>query len=306
MKAICEDGMVLDCGNYKAVDGGVVLTEDVKRKRVIGFVPNERLQYVLPDDAMERYERAHGGERTDVGSQLEELRDRIDRLEEAIERSNERREDRNERLDRLAERVERIERTNESAQLRDRLDRLEAEIDARSKRADADDRSTGATDDDAVDDEAKRVGMGGFDPVAIMAEQAEREETTQGTESAERTEEAEDTDVGTIDVGRRDPVAVVAEQRAAAEPDESGEPSIEERVPDDSSSGVETDAGRETELQRLDGLGSTYATRLREADIETLEDLRGADAETVAESAQVSESRAGEWIERARELSDSS
>lgn len=44
-------------------------------------------------------------------------------------------------------------------------------------------------------------------------------------------------------------------------------------------------------------IGPTYADRLREAGIETVEDLRGAAAETVAEVTDVSESRANKWID---------
>lgn len=50
MKAVCVDGTEVECRNFKAVDGGVVLTADRKRKTVIGFVPTPDLSYILPDD----------------------------------------------------------------------------------------------------------------------------------------------------------------------------------------------------------------------------------------------------------------
>lgn len=50
MKAICTDGTEIECKNFKAVEGGVLLTRDKKRKTVFGFVPNTNLAYVLPDD----------------------------------------------------------------------------------------------------------------------------------------------------------------------------------------------------------------------------------------------------------------
>jgi|GEM_PF-6418813 len=50
MKAICTDETVIDCANFKAVDSGVVLTADEEREEVIGFVPRERLVYLLPDE----------------------------------------------------------------------------------------------------------------------------------------------------------------------------------------------------------------------------------------------------------------
>jgi predicted flap endonuclease-1-like 5' DNA nuclease len=61
MKAICVDGTEVQCGNFKAVKAGVVLTADRKREKVIGFVPTENLSYILPDDvAAERAPAAAG------------------------------------------------------------------------------------------------------------------------------------------------------------------------------------------------------------------------------------------------------
>ncbi|MFC7202560.1 helix-hairpin-helix domain-containing protein [Haloferax namakaokahaiae] len=51
MKVYTTDGLVFECGGYKAVRaGGVVLTRDKKRKHVIGYVPAAQLRYILPDD----------------------------------------------------------------------------------------------------------------------------------------------------------------------------------------------------------------------------------------------------------------
>lgn len=52
LTAVCTDGTRLECANFKAIDSGVLLTEDVKRKRVLGFVPNDRLRYVLPTEVV--------------------------------------------------------------------------------------------------------------------------------------------------------------------------------------------------------------------------------------------------------------
>jgi predicted flap endonuclease-1-like 5' DNA nuclease len=60
MKVILEDGMAIDCGGYKAIDTGLVLTEDAKRKNVIGFVPQERVQFILPDDVLDERRREDG------------------------------------------------------------------------------------------------------------------------------------------------------------------------------------------------------------------------------------------------------
>ena len=55
----------------------------------------------------------------------------------------------------------------------------------------------------------------------------------------------------------------------------------------------------ESSLETISGIGDTYAARLRESGIETTTDLAAADAATVADVAEVSESRAAEWIEDA-------
>jgi polyhydroxyalkanoate synthase len=65
----------------------------------------------------------------------------------------------------------------------------------------------------------------------------------------------------------------------------------------DGESSEEPDAGDAPEVDVVNGIGPTYADRLREAGIETVADLREAEAERVADVAEVSESRAGEWIE---------
>ena len=61
-------------------------------------------------------------------------------------------------------------------------------------------------------------------------------------------------------------------------------------------------AGAEGEgLEELDGIGPTYAERLRDAGYETVADLADADAEAVAEAAGVGVSRAQDWLDQARE-----
>jgi polyhydroxyalkanoate synthase len=67
---------------------------------------------------------------------------------------------------------------------------------------------------------------------------------------------------------------------------------------DEGGDGVDT-ADDAPGVDAIDGIGSTYADRLRDDGIETVSDLRDADAETVAAVAEVSESQAREWIDRA-------
>lgn len=56
----------------------------------------------------------------------------------------------------------------------------------------------------------------------------------------------------------------------------------------------------EFSLEDIEGLGATYADRLREHGIGTCEDLMQTRPETVAEVSQVSERRAAEWIQKAQ------
>jgi polyhydroxyalkanoate synthase len=57
--------------------------------------------------------------------------------------------------------------------------------------------------------------------------------------------------------------------------------------------------GDTTDIEVISGIGGTYADRLREAGIETAADLAAADISTVADAAEISETRAEDWIEQA-------
>jgi polyhydroxyalkanoate synthase len=63
---------------------------------------------------------------------------------------------------------------------------------------------------------------------------------------------------------------------------------------------VGTDAER-TDVEAVDGVGPTYAERLRAADIGTAANLAESDPETVADAADVSPDRAEKWIRQVRE-----
>ena len=54
-------------------------------------------------------------------------------------------------------------------------------------------------------------------------------------------------------------------------------------------------------LADLDGIGETYSDRLRAAGIRTVDQLARTSAEEVAETAEVDEDRAGEWIQQAQD-----
>jgi predicted flap endonuclease-1-like 5' DNA nuclease len=347
MKAICTDGTEIECENFKAIDGGVLLTKDRKRKKVIGFVPNDDLRYVVPDEAETEHrqeiegrtgERERRGEEGDVAA----LRERLDRLEARLDlsatesggrsvstptiegRSPEAgagREGEPGALDApdapetVAEETEAepmpepetglaLESANADSEEgggaeserragseeRGASGTRTTDATAASTHADTDtDTNTDADIDVDTDTDVGRAETSGFDPVTVVAEQREREESSG---DFERTDAEGTTDVGTVNIGRSDPVAIVAEQNAAATTGED-EPNAESAGENESTS----------ELRRIDGLGPTYAGRLVENGIETLADLEGAGAEDVAAVADVGESRAEGWIEQAGELS---
>lgn len=55
-------------------------------------------------------------------------------------------------------------------------------------------------------------------------------------------------------------------------------------------------------LEEVSGIGPTYAKRLREAGVENVSQLAAVESERVAEIAQTSTSRAGDWIEQATRM----
>ena len=63
---------------------------------------------------------------------------------------------------------------------------------------------------------------------------------------------------------------------------------------------VGTDAER-TDVETVDGVGPTYAERLREAGMRTVAQLAESDPETVADAADVSPDRAEKWIRQVRD-----
>ncbi len=84
--------------------------------------------------------------------------------------------------------------------------------------------------------------------------------------------------------------------------------STEQDTEAESGSGAEMETGAETESETespsvddIKGIGPTYSERLGDAGIETVADLAAADAETVAETAETSVSRADGWIDRAQD-----
>jgi polyhydroxyalkanoate synthase len=92
------------------------------------------------------------------------------------------------------------------------------------------------------------------------------------------------------------------EQVSEEEPEDVPEEEIPdedfEATDDTSSESEETEQVEQEDIESVDGIGPTYATRLREAGIETVDDLAATDAETIAETAQVGVARAEDWLEQ--------
>ncbi|MEF8812401.1 MAG: helix-hairpin-helix domain-containing protein [Halovenus sp.] len=105
------------------------------------------------------------------------------------------------------------------------------------------------------------------------------EDAVKGTETAADQTDAGGGEESTASATVADDTAVTAEREEAAP----------------------ADAGQDGDpVDEIKGIGPTYAERLGEAGISTVADLVAADAATVADAAQASESRATDWIERAQ------
>ena len=104
------------------------------------------------------------------------------------------------------------------------------------------------------------------------------------------------------DAGESEPAEIAIDDvdegtEEAVETEEApSEPGEQEASTVDAGSERDDDA---PEIDVINGVGPTYADRLRDAGIETVDDLRAADVERVADVAEVSESRAREWIDLA-------
>lgn len=93
--------------------------------------------------------------------------------------------------------------------------------------------------------------------------------------------------------------------RTASEPDPTDEPETTEKA-DEPETAEDTDADTESEpgddatpVEDIKGVGPTYADRLGEAEINSVEQLANADAETLADKTGISETRLQNWIDQA-------
>jgi len=96
-----------------------------------------------------------------------------------------------------------------------------------------------------------------------------------------------------------------AEPVEADSTESSPDDAVQIEIDDDPSADAETDtdtgddASTES-VETLAGIGPTYAERLADAGLGTVDALGAADAETIAEAAEVSVARAEEWLEQTR------
>jgi predicted flap endonuclease-1-like 5' DNA nuclease len=273
MKAICDDGLVIDCAGYKAIDSGVVLTADEDRDHVVGFVPNDRLEYLLPDDVAER-ERDRLGlsppvvtSPEDLESRLDEFADELDGLREQLDGHVEDLVEGDLDEDDLDQQDELHERRRTVDDLLQQVRQRSQQIRQLSPAGNGRDHDSDSTPETGTEVEETREPVG-EDVAALRTEMDDRFDR----------------------IERR-----LEELAGATGDDPTGDDGDGDVAGDDE--GTET-----SDLERIDGLGSTYRGRLADAGIETTDDLAERDPNEVAEAADAAQSRAASWVERAEEL----
>ncbi len=126
------------------------------------------------------------------------------------------------------------------------------------------------------------------------------ERSTDDPEHLEAVERAVEASTDQIVVEEIDVEIATDEAETEVEPDEGVEIEIEE-------TGEKTDDSSDSpdiEIREIDGIGPTYAERLSDAGIDTVGELAETDPETVADAADLSETRVEGWIRQAKERSD--
>jgi len=308
MKAICENELVLDCTDYKAIDSGVVLLGDEEGSDVVAFVPNEKLEYVLPDDVVEReYERLglpaptiRSPEELEprletFAEEIDDLREHLDRqVEDLIDEDATFEEDADpERQERLRERRRTIDRLLEG--VRQRGQQLRQLSTAGTERETATEtEGQGAAEE--ADEERTATEAEGEAPAEPEDPALEAGSTTE--ERLASLESEMDARLGAIEAQLQELTAEGGKETGSSETEGSEtEGKDGETVQGD---GEEDDIPIEPGI--VQGLGSTYASRLRDAGIESVGALADRTPEEIAESAEVSENRATTWIDLATEL----
>ena len=90
------------------------------------------------------------------------------------------------------------------------------------------------------------------------------------------------------------------DEESEAESEEADTETLEEST-DDEQTNEQADESEAVPVEEVSGIGPTYSERLADVGTETVADLASADPAAVAEAAEVSESRAEDWITAAEE-----
>lgn len=168
----------------------------------------------------------------------------------------------------------------------------------------------GETDGTADADAAEEVGGGDADATGdtggtrtdATGQADEGETAAAGTDAAGSTGSITEEPPGDEDV--------MAEPSDAAGPDptDTAQVPAEDETPADVAEdedaadlGKDDTAADAEDVEAISGVGPAYAARLHEAGIETVTDLATADPADVADETDVSETRVGRWIDRARD-----
>jgi predicted flap endonuclease-1-like 5' DNA nuclease len=113
----------------------------------------------------------------------------------------------------------------------------------------------------------------------------------------------------TADAAADDDAATADGLDAAADDDAATADTADAAADDDAATADGVDAAAETtdeppdspDVQAINGIGPTFAERLRATGIETVADLAAQDAATLAEAAETNEYRVEDWLEQARD-----
>jgi predicted flap endonuclease-1-like 5' DNA nuclease len=163
---------------------------------------------------------------------------------------------------------------------------------------------------DDLSDQQQRLFARSVDAYLDAQEDTERT-TIRGVRQAEEVAETaqQQTEEVTETARRQTEQVGEAVQQQAEEVAETTQQQVEEatRAGGNGRGAVAEAADESTEddeaLEIIEGLGETYANRLRSAGIESIGQLAQTGSETVADTAEVSESRANEWITSAQSQS---
>lgn len=149
-------------------------------------------------------------------------------------------------------------------------------------------------DEAAAEPESAETETAGTEPDGAETAGAEPDEGT-----AEPSESEVDEPVAAETDATASTESLVEEEAAAADPTGAAEPAEAAGPESEDTEVAGEDAGS---VDSIKGIGPAYADRLGEIGIDTVADLADADPEAVAEGANVGESRASTWIERANEF----